>query len=166
MKLLLHEGGSLPMKILNNHRGFTLIEVVAALLLLSIILLSFFSFFIQSKKSISSSESINEATYIAQQEMEKVYALSQQSSLSNLSEGYLVGYTFLEKNKNHCASSSNIDPTAYGDIFTYQKEMDSFLSRITISTLCNYQNAGHVLIEIMDSNDRLKAKIENIYVWQ
>ncbi|WP_332649387.1 type IV pilus modification PilV family protein [Lysinibacillus sp. 54212] len=154
------------MKTIKNERGFGLLEVVASIVLITIILLSFFAFFIQSKKTNSSSESINEATYIAQKEMEKIYNLSKQSSLSNLSRSYINGYTFLEEEINNCTNSSTIDPSTYGKIFSYQKDIDNFTSKITISTLCDYENAGNVLIEVSDSSDIQKAKVENIYVWK
>ena len=154
------------MKSIKNERGITLVEVVASIVLITIILISFFAFFIQSKKTNSSSESINEATYIAQKEMEKIYSLSKQSSLANLSENYIYGYTFLEEKINNCTSVSNIDPTSYGNIFSYQKQVNNFTSKITISTLCDYENAGNVLIEVSDSKGIQKAKVENIYVWK
>ncbi|WP_079523907.1 type IV pilus modification PilV family protein [Solibacillus isronensis] len=61
------------MRFLKEERGVSLVEVVASIVLITIILLSFFSFFIQSKKTHVASESIVDATYIAQQEMEELY---------------------------------------------------------------------------------------------
>ncbi|MGA4518573.1 type IV pilus modification PilV family protein [Solibacillus silvestris] len=63
------------MRLLKEDRGISLVEVVASIVLITIILISFFSFFIQSKKTQVASESIVDATYVAQKEMEELYGL-------------------------------------------------------------------------------------------
>lgn len=63
------------MRLLKEERGISLVEVVASIVLITIILISFFGFFIQSKKTHVASESIVDATYIAQQYMEEIYGL-------------------------------------------------------------------------------------------
>ncbi|WP_431029586.1 hypothetical protein [Lysinibacillus sp. LZ02] len=160
------------MKLLKSEKGITLLETVVSLLLISIILISFFSFFVQSKKTNSSSESISEATYIAQKEMEQIYTLSKSSSLLNLSTTYLQGLEYTSVyptgigNTNNCTGTANTNQTVYSAIFAYERPIENYTSKVTISTLCNYTNAGNVLIEITDSNNNLKATVENIYIWQ
>lgn len=63
------------MRLLEEERGISLVEVAASIVLITIILISFFTFFIQSKKLHVTSESVVDATYIAQQEMEEIYGL-------------------------------------------------------------------------------------------
>lgn len=62
--------------LLKNNKGFSLIEVIAALLIITIILLSFFSLLIQTKKTEVRSNETVVATYIAQAVMEEIYYLS------------------------------------------------------------------------------------------
>lgn len=64
----------------SNEKGFTLIEVLASFVILVILLTTFFTFFIQTAKTGKSSENIVDATYIAQSEMEKAYAVSKKES--------------------------------------------------------------------------------------
>lgn len=85
------------MRLLKEERGISLLEVVASVVLIMIILLSFFSFFVQSKKTHVASESIVEATYIAQQDMEEIYGLisvNNESWLNN-NEITLQGQKFI-----------------------------------------------------------------------
>lgn len=62
-------------KIIVNENGVTLVEVIASFALLVIILFSFFTLFIQTAKTTKSSEKIVDATYVAQTEMERLYAV-------------------------------------------------------------------------------------------
>lgn len=59
-----------------DQEGATLVELVAAIAILAIVVTSFLSFFIQSAQTTYSSEEITDATYLAQQEMEYLYHLS------------------------------------------------------------------------------------------
>ena len=59
--------------LINQDCGLTLIEVIASIVLISMILLSFMGMFLQSSKTITTSDDIINATYIAQKEMESIY---------------------------------------------------------------------------------------------
>lgn len=65
-----------------KEKGLTLIEVLVSIVLLSLILIMFFSMFIQTAKVNNSSETIIDATYIAQTEMERIYSYSKNTSYS------------------------------------------------------------------------------------
>lgn len=56
----------------NNQNGLTLLEVLLSLVLLTIIILFFSTMFIQSNLTNSRTESLMDATYVAQKCMEKV----------------------------------------------------------------------------------------------
>lgn len=63
------------MRFLQQEQGISLVEVVASIVLITIILISFSGFFLQSKKIHVASESIVDATYVAQKgytEYEKI----------------------------------------------------------------------------------------------
>lgn len=62
--------------LLANERGVTLVELLASIVIVTIILISVISIFNLTMKSNRTSEEIIDATYVAQTEMEKIYALS------------------------------------------------------------------------------------------
>ena len=60
----------------NDESGLSLVEVLASIVILTLLLTTFLMMFLQSAKVNKTSENIIDATYIAQTEMEKIYALS------------------------------------------------------------------------------------------
>ena len=73
---------------LTNERGISLIEVVASIVIIGVVFIAISSLLLQSKKTTVSSETIVDATYIAQQSMEEVYYLTQNRNLQQLQEHY------------------------------------------------------------------------------
>lgn len=55
-----------------NESGVTLVELLAAIAILSIIVTAFLAFFIQAANTNSRTNEVNEATFLAQEEMERV----------------------------------------------------------------------------------------------
>lgn len=55
---------------LSGEEGMTLVEVLASILLLSLIITTFLSFFIQAAKTNNRTDAVNEATFIAQEQIE------------------------------------------------------------------------------------------------
>lgn len=55
---------------LSGEEGMTLVEVLASIVLLSLIITTFLSFFIQAAKTNNRTDAINEATFIAQEQIE------------------------------------------------------------------------------------------------
>jgi type II secretory pathway pseudopilin PulG len=55
---------------LTNENGMTLVELLASILLLSLIISTFLSFFIQAAKVNNETNAVNEATFIAQEQIE------------------------------------------------------------------------------------------------
>lgn len=66
---------------LTREDGVTLVELLAAIILLSIIVVSFMGFFTQAAQTNSRTNTVNEATFLAQQEIELIthYSLSGKS---------------------------------------------------------------------------------------
>lgn len=56
--------------IVSGEEGMTLVEVLASILLLSLIITTFLSFFIQAAKINDQTDAVNEATFIAQEQIE------------------------------------------------------------------------------------------------
>lgn len=61
--------------------GVTLVELLAAIILLSIIVVSFMGFFTMAAQTNSRTNAVNEATFLAQEEIERItyYSSSQQT---------------------------------------------------------------------------------------
>lgn len=78
-----------PVK-LNEESGVTLIELLAAITILSIIVTAFLSFFIQGARTNNRASDINEATFLAQEEMELMVHYSQTLTIEEVSnqEGF------------------------------------------------------------------------------
>ncbi len=55
----------------------TLVELLAAIVILSIIVISFLGFFTQAAQTNSRTNSVNEATFLAQEEIERITYFSQ-----------------------------------------------------------------------------------------
>lgn len=68
-------------KKLHTEEGATLVELLAALAILSIIVTSFLAYFVQAGNTNNRTDKVNEATYIAQAEMEKVMKYDQSENL-------------------------------------------------------------------------------------
>ena len=68
--------GKLKLKLQKNEKGISLVEVLASIVILTLLLTTFLMMFVQSAKTNKKSEEIIDATYIAQTEMENIYAVS------------------------------------------------------------------------------------------
>ncbi|WP_054772309.1 MULTISPECIES: type IV pilus modification PilV family protein [Lysinibacillus] len=131
----------------NQQKGLTLVEVIASIVLISIILLSFMGIFMQSNKTTATSGDIVNATYIAQKEMENIFA-----------------------NKDNYPS---IDKLAYALLYTsvangdFEKHPGDRI-QIVLKTEPLLQNSEltTIIIEVyeeVDGKNVLKSKIQNIY---
>lgn len=59
-----------------NDAGVTLVELLAAIAILSIVVTAFLAFFIQAAETNTRTNELNEATFLAQEEMELVTSYS------------------------------------------------------------------------------------------
>ncbi|HHU07354.1 MAG TPA: prepilin-type N-terminal cleavage/methylation domain-containing protein, partial [Clostridiaceae bacterium] len=59
-------------QILTRENGVTLVELLAAIILISIIVISFMGFFTMAAKTNSRTNAVNEATFLAQQEIGRI----------------------------------------------------------------------------------------------
>ncbi len=89
--------------LLTRESGVTLVELLAAIILLSIIVVSFMGFFTQAARTNSRTNTVNEATFLAQQEIERV------TNCSN--NNYTIEETLNEK-------PANVETTIVKDLDT------------------------------------------------
>lgn len=102
-----------PMKKLKENftedSGVTLIELLAAITILSIIVTAFLVFFVQAGRTNNMTTSTNEATFLAQEEMERVTYLS--------SQGVTADDVGDPENKNEYTLSTSIDFDSESDLY-------------------------------------------------
>lgn len=162
------KGGN-TLKLFKEEHGISLVEVVASIVLISVILLSFFTLFIQTKKTSIQSETIQNATYVAQVEMEEIYSISQNLSIDSsatiINQLKAKSFTHISTDfLSGCDATLSV-PEEYVNAIKLEKESPPFDVIVTISKLCDYKKAGHVTIEVFDSSNNEKAFVENIYLW-
>jgi prepilin-type N-terminal cleavage/methylation domain-containing protein len=141
-----------------NAKGFTLVEIIAAIVIIGIIFISFFSIFISSQKVTVASEEIIDATYIAQQAMEETYSITSKSNYLDIQNYYQI------EKKN--TTIETIDSTAPKFLIKYTHDIPNITlsiqySRILETTIPPDANVFNVLISVYENNI-LKSQMENI----
>ena len=137
---------------IDNEEGLTLIEVLISVVFLALIVTTFLIVFIQSTTMNTTSETIIDATYIAQSEMEKIYSKSKQTPYdpdeieqAMLSLGYhLSGGTYIQEHVYH---------PNYKVEVTYQEPVDF------------PESMNQVLVKVFEDG-QLKAQMENVLLWE
>lgn len=91
-------------KLLKQESGVTLVELLASIVLLTIIVTTFLSFFVQAGRTNNRIDDMNEATFLAQEQLELVTAYAEEmtvadtkAKLANSKNGYSIKTTFSEK---------------------------------------------------------------------
>ncbi|MBS4208950.1 type II secretion system protein [Bacillus sp. FJAT-50079] len=138
--------------ILIEERGVTLIELLASIVLISIILMTFFTVFFQSATTHKTAEEIQDATYLAQTEMEAVYSSSISTSFNGSKNAILsLGYTFINDSNKELIFEKTLDTSMYARIRFQKDEIKP--------------NMNHVIVEIVEKN-AVRAKMETILLWR
>ena len=140
---------------LKKAAGITLIEVLVSIVLLGIIIIPFLGMVVQSTKSNTVSKEILDATYVAQECIEKVYSLSNEGNfidgISALStEGFI---------------QEDITPNKD---FDFKKEVNGYYAIIEIRTTGYSEDLVKVLVKIFDNRHMgtLEAQMETILSWE
>lgn len=134
----------------NHTNGFTLIEVLASTVILTLLLTSFLIMFLQSAKINKTSDQIIDATYIAQAEMEEIYAIS--------------------INTNYNSRKVSLEKLGYTEK-SIEKGWHTFIKNGDTGELVKLKlknkkgTMDRVLIEVKEK-DTLSAQMENVLVWK
>jgi type II secretory pathway pseudopilin PulG len=134
-----------------NEKGLSLVEVLASIVILTLLLTTFLMMFVQSAKTNKKSEEIIDATYVAQTEMENIYATS--SNASNE-----------EMNK---VITEKLRYTSEGS-FKYSAQKDSFYLEIVFTPkLDGIENLTGVIVKVYNNKfeKKLEAQMETILSW-
>ncbi|HLS06425.1 MAG TPA: prepilin-type N-terminal cleavage/methylation domain-containing protein [Bacillota bacterium] len=142
---------------LRNQQGLTLVEVLISIVIIALILLIILFVLLQIIRTNKTSQEIVSATYIAQTEMEELYAASEESDYD----------TWLDELANDDKEYVRDNDT---DVITYQDESDPFTIKIKISQVDAADDLPlkRVIIYVYDqeNTDKLKAKMENLLDWR
>ena len=91
-------------KLLKQESGVTLVELLASIVLLTIIVTTFLSFFVQAGRTNNRIDDMNEATFLAQEQLELITAYSEteteketKDKLTTPKNGYDIQTTFESK---------------------------------------------------------------------
>ncbi|WP_084042877.1 type II secretion system protein [Bacillus sp. J37] len=138
-------------KSIRSQKGITLIEILVAIVILGIIVVSFIPLFIQSARTISQSEEMIDATYVAQSLLEDIYFISKNSDVTLQNELIDLGY---EEDLANCQSSS----------LCFHKEENGYYVRTELSHLNSHDSLPHVIIKIYEdqSKQKLEAQMETV----
>ena len=124
--------------LLAEESGMTLVEILASILILSLIVTTFLSFFIQAAKTNNQTDSVNEATFIAQESIE---LLTYYSNTKSAAEALELMKKESTKNTSGFIVESNIfkksEETLYKGTVTVSKEGKTYAqmeTRLSFST--------------------------------
>ena len=146
-------------KKVQNEYGLTLIEVLASVVLLTIIITTFITIMIQSTQINYTSETMVDATYIAQTEMEKVYSKTKQEQYSidfnDIQKAMEdIDYSYLEEQKFR----KTAEETDYHILVEFKQLEEP-----------THENMNQIIIKVYEKviNDKsLRAQMENVLLWE
>lgn len=140
--------------LLMKEDGVTLVELLASIVIISIILISVISIFNLTMKSNRTAEEIIDATYVAQTEIEKIYAMSQ------------------KEKPNLQALYGSADRTSDEDWIIYDAEVndgETFYLRILEEkvTESNEHGLRRFVVKVYEDSERtdLQAQMEHLLEW-
>lgn len=155
-------------KYMKNEMGMSLAEILASIVILSILLFFFLGMFINSSKVNVKSEEVIDATYIAQTEIENLYAVSIQTKLADRETEILdvlgLGYTHI--------SGGPGDP-----YLVFTKDMTDYSIELRIEndiqidpTQPDYNAMTSSIVEVEAKatgvGDKTSAKMELLLQWE
>lgn len=135
---------------IKNANGFTLVEVLASTVILTLLLTSFLMLFLQSAKTSKTSEHIIDATYIAQTEMEEIYAISIKTKYGSREET-LKSLSYKKK-----------DDEAGWNVYERNRDTGEL---IKVKLKNKKGTMDRILIEVKEKGT-LRAQMENVLVWK
>ncbi|MFD1066570.1 prepilin-type N-terminal cleavage/methylation domain-containing protein [Oceanobacillus locisalsi] len=134
--------------------GFTLVETLVSVVLLGLVLTIFLTVFTQSAAINKTSEEVVDASYLAQKEMENLYALSQRTT-DYRTAMEAAGYTEVEEDSDWMYYTFHHDDPETEDYYTQirlEKDGADHLHRVVVEV---YQQ----------NDDAQQVKMQNVLAW-
>ncbi|MGO4960296.1 type IV pilus modification PilV family protein [Jeotgalibaca porci] len=85
-------------KLLKQESGVTLVELLASIVLLTIIVTTFLSFFVQAGRTNNRIDDMNEATFLAQEQLELITAYSEKETVEKTKDKLTTNKNATNKN--------------------------------------------------------------------
>lgn len=142
-------------KLLASERGFSLVELLTAIVLLALLVGPFLTMFVQTAKSNQLTQKIDDATFVANSEMEYLYNLSTTTSLSNLPTQI-------------AADNVNYQPVSCSVGLCYTKQVTNHFIYIQLKTDPQSSTLEDVLVQVYKTSAKaqLQAQMESVYAWK
>nr|WP_198044849.1 prepilin-type N-terminal cleavage/methylation domain-containing protein [Lysinibacillus timonensis] len=144
-----------------NDSGYSLIEILISLIVLTIILLSIFGLIIQATKTGKASETIIDATYLAQTEMENAVGVSKITLMDER-------VSTIQGKLDYSETSTSIDNTQ-----VFRKRITVEENEIIIQLeMKEHSSLNHLtpiiikVFEVRSGEENLIAQMENILTWR
>ena len=139
-----------------QEKGLTLVEILASLVILAIIFISVLLILTQTMKTNKVSEEIIDATYVAQTEMEKIYAASK------------------NKQRDSWFKDEYVEEADEGDWNVFSSLEHAFNISILWQESCREKctdldkQMTRVVVKVYDKSDvtKVKAQMENLLKWE
>jgi type II secretory pathway pseudopilin PulG len=141
--------GKFTLKWRINEKGLSLVEVLASIVILTLLLTTFLMMFVQSAKTNKKSEEIIDATYVAQTEMENIYAASKNSK-------------FIDRDTEMTKLQFNSL-----DSKIYTSQQDNPYIEVVLEKIEEGKKPIKVLVKVYNDKDEMKleAQMETILLW-
>ncbi|WP_210468764.1 prepilin-type N-terminal cleavage/methylation domain-containing protein [Sporosarcina sp. 6E9] len=138
-----------------NEKGISLVEVLASIVILTLLLTTFLMMFVQSAKTNKKSEEIIDATYIAQTEMENIYAVSRNPDFIDRKTAMKSLYQFDEIKKHYYTNKNNMYiEVRFKDVkLEEEKIIDDLIGII-------------VVVRESQNDEKVQAQMETILYWE
>lgn len=148
-----------------SEAGVTLVELLVSIVILSILMSIFLGMFIQSSKVNVKSEEVIDATYVAQTEMENLYALSKETELNGREIAIIDVLGFPDV--------SNSEP----DFQIFKKETDAYEIKLKVEknpftdpTEADYHTMTRAVLKVTGNKvivgDSTTAEMELLLQWE
>lgn len=154
------------MRSIKNERGVSLVEVVATVVIIAIVLGSFFTLIIRSNATSVSSNQIMNATYAAQQEMERIFKSSK--SVAQYKTLYTSLNYSVEPESVTSASNEfmevNGEKQYFDKKYSYTRSDSNFTYTMIVRSFKDNEKMFHVQIIAKDNKENREARMENVYM--
>lgn len=140
-------------KLIASERGFSLVELLAAIVLLALLVGPFLTMFVQTAKTNQITQKIDDATFVATGEMEYFYNLSTTTTMSNIPTKI---------------ASQNYQPISCSIGQCYTKQVSNHFIFIQLNTDSQDSTLEDVLVKVYKTPamSQLQAQMESVYAWK
>jgi prepilin-type N-terminal cleavage/methylation domain-containing protein len=142
------------LRLLTSNSGFSLVEILAAIVLLALIVGPFLTMFIQSAQTNQVTQKVDDATFVANSEMEYLYNLSTNFTISLVPNN--IGSSYQSTTQNCVSGATCFTKTATGHYIFIQ------LKPVSPSPLEDVE----IKVYKTQAMNQLQAQMESVYSWK